>query len=303
MKLTRSDSPEVARFIASARAQACWVWTATTLACIASVLSLLIALAVDFIGSARAAVWSGVPVFVGLNAFLIWRGRSPRLNCVLAGCADRVYVRLSVRRVRRRDHAEEPDAIWLQAWEIASISAQTIEVFLYGPKPKIFERLVLEPIQDSAEGTSNQIGPLLTPFDPGKQMFVSGEDGRLIMDWKWCRPDLRKFLDQVARECPSIVIGPEKHSELDLNGIWHGFREEPDAEQRRLLVQAMRLGFAHRCVLLLARYRPGSVTADPSSSIPFREAAEYLAKIEREDGGMEDSAVQRELRCDCGPER
>jgi hypothetical protein len=194
MKLTRSDSPEVARCIASTRARACWVWSATTLACIASVLSLLIALAVDFIGSARAAVWLGVPVLVGLNAFLIWRGRSPRLNCVVAASADRVYVRLIVRRVRRRDHAEEPDAIWLEASEIASISPQTIEVFLYGPKPKVVERLVIEPVQATAESVSDSIGVLLAPFDPGKQALVAREDGRLIMDWKWYRPALQDFL-------------------------------------------------------------------------------------------------------------
>jgi hypothetical protein len=298
MKLTRSDSLEVARFIASTRARACWVWSVPALACIASVPGLLIALAAGFIVSARAAVWLGVPVLVGLNAFLIWRGTSPRLNCVVAASADRVYVRVFVRRVGRRDHAEEPDATWLDASEIASISPQTIEVFLYGPKPKIVERLVIEPVHDSAQRMSNRIDPLVTPFDPGKQVLAASQDGRLIMDWKWCRPDLREFLDQVARECPSVVIGPEKRSELDLNGIWHGLREEPDAGQRRLLVQAMRLGFARKCVQLLALYRPSSVTARPSS-IPLSEAAAYLAKIEREDGGTEDSAVQCELRCGC----
>jgi len=57
--------------------------------------------------------------------------RSRRLNWVIAGCADRIFVRLFVRRRRSRADAEEPDVIMLEASEIASISARTLEVFLY----------------------------------------------------------------------------------------------------------------------------------------------------------------------------
>src|ERR1035441_4257959 len=98
MKLVRSDSPEVATIVASAGALACLVWSALTLACIACVLSLLIALAVSLIVSTRAAVWLGMPVFLVLNVFLLWRGRSSRLNWVVAGCAEEVFVWLFSRR-------------------------------------------------------------------------------------------------------------------------------------------------------------------------------------------------------------
>ena len=94
------------------------------------------------------------------------------------------------------------------------------------------------------------------------------------MNWQPCRPALRVFLQRVVRECPSVVIAPEERSELDLNGIWNGVRfawKKPDAQQRRMLVQAKRLGFGCKCAELLSRYRglsPG-------------EASAYLAEIER----------------------
>lgn len=84
------------------------------------------------------------------------------------------------------------------------------------------------------------------PIDPGKQVFVGNKERPLTIEWKWCRPTLRAFLQQVARECPSVPIAPEQHSELDLNGIWHGFRKKPNSEQRRLLAQAIRLGFGSK---------------------------------------------------------
>jgi RHS repeat-associated protein len=151
MKLVRSDSPEVATFVASAGALACVVWSALTLACIACVLSLLIALSVSLIVSTRAAVWLGMPVFLALTVFLLWRGRSARLNWVIAGGADRMYVRLFARRGWGKGDLNEPDVLMLEASDIASVSARTVEVFLYGPKPKIVESLVIEPVQAVAE--------------------------------------------------------------------------------------------------------------------------------------------------------
>jgi hypothetical protein len=187
----------------------------------------LIALAVSLIVSTRAAVWLGIPVFLVFNVFLLWRGRSARLNWVIAGGADRIYVRLFVRRGWGKGDLNEPDVLMLEASEIASVSVRTVEVLLYGPKPKIVELLVIEPVQAVTESVSNHISPLLRP--PGRQVFVDNEEGRLIMKWKWCRPILPVFIQQLERECPSVVIVPEERSELDLNGIWHGVREKPDA--------------------------------------------------------------------------
>ena len=287
MKLVRSDSPEVARSIASTRAVACWGWSALALSCIASALGLLIALTVCLIVSTRAAFWLGMPVFLVLNVFLLWRGRSARLNWVIAGVADRMYVRLFVRRGWGKGDLNEPDVLMLEASEIASISVRTVEVFLYGPKSKIVESLVIEPTRTIAKGYSNDIRSLPCSvgglgcstrlLDSGKQVFVDNEKGRLVMKWKWCRPILPVFIQQLERECPFVVIVPEERSELDLNGIWHGIRDDPDAQQRRMLVQAIRLGFGDDCAWLLGVYRCMGIS----------ESNLYLAKIMREEDGTE----------------
>jgi hypothetical protein len=103
------------------------------------------------------------------------------------------------------------------------------------------------------------------------------------MNWEWCRPDLRIFLQQIVRECPSIIIGPEERSELDLNGIWHGISMNLDAQQRQKLVQACRLGFGCDCAGLLSQYK----------QIPFRKAGVYLAEIAREEAGTGQPACQQ----------
>ncbi len=219
MKLVRYDSPEVTRSIASTGARACWGWSLPTLICIASVPGLLIAVIASLIVSVRAAAWFGVPVVLALNGYLLWRGRSPRLNWVIAGCADRVFVRLFVQRGRGRADIQEPDVLMFEAPEIASIRVRIVEVFLYGPKPKIVEWLVIEPAQAVAQDISRHIRPLLKPDDRGKQVYISNGEGCLTMNWQPCRPALRVFLQQVVRECPSVVIAPEERSELDLKGF------------------------------------------------------------------------------------
>ncbi len=283
MRLLRSDSPEVAQRIASGGALACWGWSAMALASLASVLSLLIALVMSFVASVRSAVWVGVPVLFALNAYLLWHGKSPRLNWVVAGCADRVYIRLFAPRGRARRAFDEQDAIVLEASEIASMSIRTIEVFLYGPKRKILEWLVIEPAEAVAADVFGYIDPLLCgseptlscigPIDPNKLVLVGKREGALTIEWKWCRPASRLFLQKLARECPSVVIAREEHSELDLNGIWNGISLNLDAQKRHLLIQAKRLGFGSDCVWLLCRYK----------YISLRKAAAYMAEIEREE--------------------
>jgi hypothetical protein len=181
----------------------------------------------------------------------------------------------------------------LEASEITSISVRTVEVFLYGPKPKIVESLVIEPTQTVSEGLSNDIlslpisvgclGCSTTLLDSGKQIFVDNEKGRLIIKWQRYRPILPVFLQQLERECPSIVIGPDDRSELDLNGIWNRVVSSPDAQERRMLVEAKRLGFGCECVGLLNRHQ----------YILHPNAAEYLAEIEREEAGAGQPAVQQ----------
>jgi hypothetical protein len=268
MKLVRSDTPEVARCIASAGARASRRLPAFVYGCSLNALILLIAVAVSFIVSVRAAAWFGVPVLLAWNVCVLWWTKAPRRNCVIAACADRVYIRLFVAR------ASEPHVIVLEASEITSMSIKTVEVFLYGPKPKLAEWLAIEPAQAIAESVPSHILSYLEDIwthDSDSMLRVAILEGRLTVGWKWCHPALRTFLQQVVQECPSVVIAPEEHSELDLNGIWKGSRE-PNAEQRQMLAQAKHIGFGSECAQRLSEYKYMSP----------REASAYMAEIEQE---------------------
>lgn len=122
--------------------------------------------------------------------------------------------------------------------------------------------------------------------DSWSDVFVGNEHGPLTTEWRWCHPALRIFLQKVAQEGSAINIGPENRSELDLNGIWHGVREEPNAQERRLIVQAGHLGFGPECVKLLSLYR---FCTFPS----YRKATAYLAAIEREEAKTEHAVVMQ----------
>jgi hypothetical protein len=283
MKLVRSDSPEIVRSIATAGAWASRNWYTLAFACAANVLAFLITVAVSLGSSARVAAWTGVPIFLALNGYVFWRAQAAHRRWVAVGRAHRLYVRLFAWRSRAHDDVREPDVLVLEAREIASISIRTVEVFLYGPKPRIVEWLVIEPSKTVADAVSSHVRPLLTPMEPDKTVLLAYDDGRLTIEWKWWRPALRVFLQQVVGECPSVVIAPEERSELDLNGIWYGISLNLDQQKRQLLVRAIRLGFGCECKRLLSRYK----------YISFQKAAAYLAEIERKEVETGHSAVQR----------
>lgn len=282
MKLVRSDSPEVIRSIASA--EVCARRQRYTLGFFyaANILLFLVALTLSRTVSARAGIWLGVPFFLLLNAFLFWTDRSRRLNWVMAECADRIYVRLFSRRARDRGELNGPDVLVLERSEIASMSIRTLEVFIYGPEPKIVEWLMIEPAGGVVNQLSDQIRTSLRQDDPAKQMHLEYEQGRLLMKWTLCRPVLPVFLRQLAQACPSVVIGQEERSELDLNGIWHGLREYPNAEQRRMLVQAKRLGFGRELPKLLWLHR----------NMQYGQTGAYLEEIEQEGDEIDAAPAQ-----------
>jgi len=275
MKLVRSDSPEVVRSIATAGAWASRNWHTLGFAYAANVLALLITLAVSLGSAVRTAVWTSVPTFLALNGYVLWRAQAAHRRWVAVGCADRLYVRLFAWRSRGHGGVYGPDVLVLEAREIASMSIRTVEVFLYGPRPRIVEWLVVEPAQTVANAVSSHVRPLLTPMEPDKAVLVAHEEGCLTVEWKWWRPAPRVFLQQVVQECPSVVIAPEERSELDLNGIWRGISLNLDQQKRQLLVRAIRLGFGCECKRLLSRYK----------YISFQKAAAYLAEVEREEAG------------------
>jgi hypothetical protein len=250
---------------------------------------MLIALSLSLTISVRTAAWLSIPVFLALNGYVVWRAVSARYQWLIAGCAEQVYIRLFAWLRKDRGDVNEPDVIVLEASEIASMSVKTLEVFLDGSKPKIVEWLVIQPAQAVADDVSKHIRPLLMPLDPDKAVYVENEGGCFTIGWKWWRPALRVFLQQVVRDCPSIVIAPEESSELDLNGIWRGISrnlrtdlKDLSSQDRQKLAQAMRLGFGCECAGLLSRYK----------WISFREAGAFLTEVVREEAGTSQPAVQ-----------
>jgi hypothetical protein len=193
------------------------------------------------------------------------------------------------------DNPDEPDVLVLDASEILSMSAQTVDVFLDGSEATVVEQLVIEPTQMSMENRvrdvqslqcgTGQCGTGLFPMN--KQPFVGIHEGRLVIEWRPCRPRLEEFLRQVAQECPNISIAHLKCPELDLNGIWRGIsknlRKDLSVQERRKLVQATRLGLGWDCTRLLVRYR----------HISFHKAAAYLAEAEREETATGDDSEVR----------
>ena len=275
MKLVRSDSPEVVRNIASAGAWASRNWYTLGTAYAANVLAILIALTVSLSVSVRAAAWVTVPVLLSLNGYVLWRTKASHRRWVLVGCANRLYLRLFAWCRGNHGDDHDPDVLVLEVSEITSMSIKTVEVFVYEPKPEFSEWLVIEPAQAVGDDISRHIRPLLTATDPDKAVLVAYDEGRITIEWKWWRPALRVFLQQVVQECPSVVIAAEERSELDLNGIWTGSLE-PNAHQRQMLGKATRLGFGCECAQRISQYK----------HMLFRKASAYLAEIEREEAGL-----------------
>jgi hypothetical protein len=282
MELVRSDAPEVARYIASCGARASRRYPAFVYGCSLTVLILLITIVLSLIVPVRSAAWFGLSLLLAWNSYALWLAKSSGRNWCVAVCAERMYVRLYMTLETVPNRVDEPDVIVLEASEIASISIRIVELFLYGPKPKLVGCLIIEPTQAVADSVPTYIPSLLWDCETGgccgelnscNLVCVANEDGRLIIGWKGCYPPLQVFCQQVVQECPSLIIGREERSELDLNGIWHGIRENPDAHQRRMLVQAKRLGFGCECERLLSVYR----------RIPRRVVSAYMAEIEQEE--------------------
>jgi hypothetical protein len=188
MKFVRSDSPEFAREIASARTLARRNAPIFLLGLLPNLTILLIAL-VSLIFSMWVAAFICLPAFLAWNAWAIWRARSPRLSWVVKTGLGRVYIRLYVGFGRAWRRTDVPDVLVLEVSEIASISIRAIEVFVYGPEPKSVEWLVIEPSQAAAEGISNQVpsflGDLSAHFGGGRFRRAGslGKRGQVSRCW------------------------------------------------------------------------------------------------------------------------
>ena len=285
MKLVRSDSPEVGRCTDSANVRASRYWPAFAYGFPFDLIILFLFIVLSLLVSVRSAAWLGMFFFLTWNAYVLWLTKSSRRNWCAAVCAGRVYLRLYMTRETAPDGVNEPDVVVFEASEIASISIRTVEAYLYGPKPKLAECLVIELAPAVAESVSAHV-PLFPRYcealgccgepDSNYLVRVTNEDGRLAISWRHCHPNVRAFVRQVARECPTLVTGPEERSELDLNSIWRGIRlNDLDAQQRRSLLQAKRLGFDSDFTWRLRIYK----------QISSQEVQAYLSELEQEEAG------------------
>lgn len=293
MKLVRSDSSEVARCIDSASVRASRRWPSLAKTLPFDLIILVLFSVTSLLVSVRSAAWLGLFFFFTWNAYALWLTKSVRRNWIMAVYGGRVYLRLYMTRERVPIGIDEPDVVVFEASEIASISVRTVEAYLYGPKPKFAECLVIEPAAASSvpvripsfQGYCEALGSC---GEPGSNCLVrvANEDGRLVIAWRRCHPDVRFFVRRAVQECPSLIVGPKERCELDLNGIWHGYREmNLNQQQRHLLIQAKRFGFGPDCAGLLTMHK------DMSSP----EVRACLSQIEQEDGGAGQPAVDADL--------
>jgi hypothetical protein len=285
MKFVRSDTPEVARSIASASVRVSRYWPAFRYALPFDLIILLLFIVMSLLVSVRSAAWLGMFFFLTWNAYVFWLTKLSRRNWVMAVCAGRAYVRLYMTREEVPSGIDEPDVIVFDASEIASISIRTVEAYLYGPKPKFAECLVIEPAPSVAGSvpTNNPSFPryceTLGCCGESRSNYlvhVANEDGRLVVAWRRCHPDVRVFVREIVREFPFVFVGPEERCEIDLNSIWHGYRSmNLDEQQRHSLLQAKCFGFGPDCAWLLTTHK------DVSSP----EVQACLAELEREEAG------------------
>jgi hypothetical protein len=285
MRLVRSDSPEVVRCTESANVLASRRWPALAYGLPFGLTILFISIVLTLLDSAQSTAWLGMFFFLTWSTYVLWLTKSSRRNWCAAVCAGQVYLRPSMTRGTAPNGIGEPDVFVFEASEITSISIRTVEAYLYGPKPKLAECLVIELGPTVAESVHAHIPSPLRYCEtlgccgePGSNYLARAtyEDGRLAMSWRQCHPNVRVFVRQVVQECPSLSIGPEERSELDLNSIWGGVRlNDLDVQQRRSLLQAKRLGFDSDFAWRLSIYK----------QISSQEAQAYLAELEQEEAG------------------
>ena len=171
---------------------------------------------------------------------------------------------------------------------------------MHGPKPKVYQWLVVEPVQEVRPSIADwfeQRGPFppevrpsavdqfedLGPPSPGfcpvpaadgsyRQWFTRCADGSVVVPWYQYRPGLEKFLKQIAARFPNLTIRPKVNTELDLIS----FVSKRDPERRRLLAQAKRMGFSNDCVHALYSYTGPTLYSHRS----LKQANEYMSAID-----------------------
>jgi hypothetical protein len=283
MRLVRSDSPEVLQALASrdcVLADSPWTDLPGTLA-----VNFLIGIL--FLGL-RTFEWDYTTRLVGAllvawNGMRLARATFSRRHWTVAACAERFYIRLFKPIGPSSRQNTEADAMALDVAELAAIQIRTTDVFVHGPKPKVYRWLVLEPVQEVRPSIADwfeQLGPLPPgacpiPAADGsyREWFTRYEGGSMTVAWYQYRPALEKFLRQIASRFPNLTILREAHTELDLVS----FINKPEPERRRLFAQAKRMGFSRDCVWALYSYTDYTLYQHRRS---LQQSAEYMSTVD-----------------------
>lgn len=224
----------------------------------------------------HAAPYAGLLLTVW-NLVLLLRSALGRHNWVALVCQEKFYFRLFAPRSRKAG-ASEPDVIVLDVREILSVGIQTRTIFVYGPKPRVIEWLVVEPeagTRSLVVAQCNHLFPPIGTCDPYREWFAAPVEGILRIPWQSYRPALQAFVDQIELHFPKLTKGEVILPELDLISAVNA--REP--ERRRLLAEAKRLGYGADCVRALWMNPIGSSLYTRRS---LKASAEYMNNIEGE---------------------
>jgi hypothetical protein len=141
VRLLQSDAPEIADCLASGNSLIAGGSHAHLLGCLGSLAILGLTLFVAFVNIPYAFV-GGIALLVAWSLVSRWRIVFVNQSWVFLGCKECLYIRAFRRRAGQ---PAEPDVIALDLSEVGSVSVQTREVFVRGPKPVVYEWLVIEP--------------------------------------------------------------------------------------------------------------------------------------------------------------
>jgi hypothetical protein len=182
---------------------------------------------------------------------------------------------------------------WIRE-ELRGIQIRTATIFISGPKPRVYEWLVVEPkneLRALAADHFERLGQpapgvcsIAEPNGPYREWFAGWWNEGVSVRWLGYRPRLGEYVGRIAARYPDLTILPEAHPELDLVGIVS--KREP--ERRRLLAKAKKIGFNNECVWALYMYTGYTLYQRRKS---LKEAQEYMSTIDEEVDPPEQAAA------------
>jgi len=275
VKLLRSTSPEIARCFASGH----YLLVRRPVPAFHGLAGNLGILALTF--TARAANLAhalilGAGLLAAWNLILLWRGVLGRQSWVLLSSDGRFYIRLFSPLGRGAYKSSESEVIMLDLEEVASVQIQTRKLFVYGPKPKLTEWLVIEPkpaVRSLVADEFQRLAPPAATCDPRREWFSGSKDGIIWIPWQSYRPALRELVRQIELHFPNLTRSELKLPDLDL--INASNMAEP--ERGQLLAKAKRMGHGADCIWALYRNPTGPPLYSRRS---LEECIEYMAHIE-----------------------